>query len=110
MLMSSQRSFLALPDAFVSPRMWLLQSHSLDTLLNDYIAAHASLTDPEHTAATLHETLLDIFSDVKQRNEAMLFYDLPPRMLGGLSSTLSTIKVFPSTCILIFDTQQQLRP
>lgn len=41
----------------------------------------------------LRDKITEQLADVKQRNEAMLFRHLPPRVLGALTSSLSDIKV-----------------
>lgn len=47
----------------------------------------------EKLARALDQTFMGMFEDIKRRNEAMLFRNLPHRVLGSLSSTLSDIKV-----------------
>ncbi|KAH9924878.1 uncharacterized protein B0H18DRAFT_1119667 [Fomitopsis serialis] len=90
----STRSFLALPDAFVSPRAWQLHSELLGEILSTAVAP-AEGTPPQNTQA-LQQTLHELFADVKRRNEAMLFRHLPPRIVGSLTSALSDIKLLNS--------------
>ncbi|TFY51580.1 hypothetical protein EVJ58_g10491, partial [Rhodofomes roseus] len=88
------RSFLALPDAFVSPRAWQLHSELLGGILSVAVAPTEG-TPPQNTQA-LQQTFQDLFADVKRRNEAMLFRHLPPRVVGSLTSALSDIKLLNS--------------
>lgn len=84
---SLQRALLALPDAFVNPRIWAQHSTILDeALMNSGLAI-------EQTTQALHQTFIEILADVRRRNDAMLFRELPPRVVGHLSSALSDIKV-----------------
>ncbi|OBZ68162.1 Mediator of RNA polymerase II transcription subunit 12 [Grifola frondosa] len=90
------RAFLALPDAFVSPRMWIQHSTFLEQLLMDALPGDSSGSTGQQNVNALHHTFLERLSDVKRRNEAMLFRHLPPRVLGVLSSALSDIKLLNS--------------
>lgn len=94
-----QRAFLALPDAFVSPRMWIQHSALLEEVLNEDLSGDSSDISVQQSASCLRETFDERLSDVRRRNEAMLFRHLPPRVLGALSSALSDIKV----CIYLTD-------
>ncbi|PIL34102.1 hypothetical protein GSI_03813 [Ganoderma sinense ZZ0214-1] len=90
------RSFLALPDASVSPRMHTQFGSKLEEILLDDFAAEGSDTSLQPNIQALHQIVLDTLSDVQRRNEAMLFHHLPPRVLGTLSSALSDIKLLNS--------------
>ena len=88
-----QRSFLALPDSGVSPRMHIQYGSLLEEILLENFTNDGGEGIPPQNLQTLHQTVLDVLADVQRRNEAMLFYHLPPRVLGTLSSALSDIKV-----------------
>ncbi|KAH9945672.1 hypothetical protein B0H21DRAFT_744154 [Amylocystis lapponica] len=90
------RCFLALPDAFVSPRTWISYSKLLEEILLEDLAIDPSDSTSAQNAHILHQTFTDHFADVKSRNEAMLFRHLPPRTPGGLSSNLADIKLLNS--------------
>jgi mediator of RNA polymerase II transcription subunit 12 len=47
----------------------------------------------EQNVHDIHEALLDNFCDIKRRNEAMLFRNLPPRVLAQLGSAVSDVRV-----------------
>ncbi|KAL6308224.1 hypothetical protein BKA93DRAFT_726196 [Sparassis latifolia] len=90
------RSFLSLPDAFVSPRAWTLHSALLEEILSDNFNVATLDSTSDHNAQALCQTFAEQFADVRQRNEAMLFWRLPSRVLGPLSSALSDIKLLNS--------------
>ncbi|KAI0068850.1 hypothetical protein BV25DRAFT_1904185 [Artomyces pyxidatus] len=103
-----QRSCLVLPDAFVSPRMWITHAPLLNELLNrDLSGPHA-----DRSNEVVSHLLAENFSDIQKRNDAMWFRNLPPRVLArlteavtdvsrlnsiGPTSDLSTFPYFPST-------------
>ena len=87
----TKRTFIAAPDAFVSPRMWLRRSELLEELVFDRLDENNGQL--QQSVLTLNQTLMSHYEDVRKRNEAMQFRDLPPRILGGLSSALADIKV-----------------
>ena len=71
--------------------MWLRRSELLEELVFDrFDENHGQL---QQSVLTLNQTLMSHYEDVRKRNEAMLFRDLPPRILGVLSSALADIKV-----------------
>ena len=86
-----KRSFLALPDAFISPRAWQVHVELLSDIISNAVAPTEGT--PVQSAQALQQTFQDLFADVKRRNEAMLFRRLPPRVVGSLTSALSDIKV-----------------
>ena len=88
-----KRSFLALPDASVSPRMHTQFGSRLEEILLDDFVTEGPDASLQPNIQALHQIVLDTLSDVQRRNEAMLFHHLPPRVLGTLSSALSDIKV-----------------
>ena len=63
-----------------------------EILLDNFVTDGPDNTLQQNTQV-LYQTVLDTLSDVQRRNEAMLFHQLPPRVLGTLSSALSDIKV-----------------
>ena len=89
----SQRVLLALPDAFVNPRTWAQHSALLEETLSEYINSRNSIASVEQNTQSLDQTFVDAFTDLRRRNDAMLFRDLPPRIVGHLSSALADIKV-----------------
>ena len=98
-----QRALLGLRDAFVNPRVWSQHSALLEGILAEHINRHT--VDPAQSSESsgtpaLNETFLAAYENVKKRNDAMLFRNLPPRVLGSISSTLSDIKVCSSTLLL----------
>ncbi|KZT00461.1 uncharacterized protein LAESUDRAFT_666096 [Laetiporus sulphureus 93-53] len=90
------RAFLALPDAFVSPRTWLAYGELLEEDLIGGGAVDSSDSILQQNANTLRQSLQDSLSDVRRRNEAMIFRHLPPRVVGSLTSALSDIKLLNS--------------
>lgn len=88
---SAKRSFLALPDAFISPRAWQVHSELMSDIISNAVAPTEGT--PVQSAQALQQTFQDLLADMKRRNEAMLFRRLPPRVVGSLTSALSDIKV-----------------
>ncbi|PCH43895.1 hypothetical protein WOLCODRAFT_138657 [Wolfiporia cocos MD-104 SS10] len=88
--------FLALPDAFVSPRMWATHCNLVEEILAESIEMSGSDGIPAQNIQALQQTCADRFADVKRRNEAMFFRQLPPRVVGSLTSALTDIKLLNS--------------
>ncbi|KAI0093156.1 hypothetical protein BDY19DRAFT_989824 [Irpex rosettiformis] len=88
------RVLLALPDAFVNPRIWAQQSMFLEEAISDFSRNNPSAT--EQNVQALDQTIVDTFADIRRRNDAMLFRELPPRIVGHLSSALLDIKLLNS--------------
>jgi hypothetical protein len=87
-----QRICLALPDAFINPRTWTVHSDLLRQVLTEDIL-HNTTGFVEEVARDLHHTLLDQLSDIKRRNEAMLFHNFPTRGIARLGGAVSDIQV-----------------
>ncbi|KAH8108105.1 hypothetical protein BXZ70DRAFT_1015382 [Cristinia sonorae] len=90
------RAFLALPSAFISPRSWTQHSALLKGVVTDYtrngpLAPHTAV-NPQ----ALRQALLMNLEDIKERNEAMLFLNVPPRTLGSRTSVLGDIQLLNS--------------
>ncbi|KAI0071713.1 hypothetical protein K474DRAFT_1733093 [Panus rudis PR-1116 ss-1] len=91
------RTFIALPDSFVSPRMWMQHETLLHEVLSDYMENYLSSSGQgKMNAQALCKTILNSFIDVQVRNEAMFLKDLPTRPPGALSSALNDIKLLNS--------------
>jgi hypothetical protein len=86
-----QRVCLSLPDAFVSPTTWVTHSSLLVSILSDDIGDNCAPGDQRHRE--IHRILLDNSSDIQRRNDAMLFCNLPPRVLERLGSMVVDIQV-----------------
>ncbi|KAJ3781694.1 hypothetical protein GGU10DRAFT_98188 [Lentinula aff. detonsa] len=73
-----QRVCLVLPDAFVSPRMWINYSDIIcEVLSNDPNNNHPEGSIEQLTGASIFNIIYHNFLDVKRRVEAMLFRNLP---------------------------------
>ncbi|KAI0675055.1 hypothetical protein C8Q78DRAFT_1010248 [Trametes maxima] len=90
------RSFLALPEACISPRIHIQYGSVLEDILMDNFVVDAADDASQQAVQVLRQTVVDTLSDVQRRNEAMLFQHLPPRVLGSLSSALSDVKLLNS--------------
>ncbi|KAI0293333.1 hypothetical protein B0F90DRAFT_1763644 [Multifurca ochricompacta] len=82
-----QRACLVIPDAFISPRMWITHAILLQEILNGK-SGHDISTRPTETVYTV---LGDNFSDIQKRNDAMWFRNLPPRVLARLTEAVSDV-------------------
>lgn len=90
-----QRICLALPDSFVSPRMWTVHASLLCDVLAEIIP-HSGEQFTERNSREVGQVLLDNVSDIKRRNEAMLFRRFPVEMSVGLGSAVTDIKLLNS--------------
>ncbi|KAI0633322.1 hypothetical protein C8Q77DRAFT_1217758 [Trametes polyzona] len=110
------RSFLALPDACICPRIHIQYGAILEEILMDNFVSDGSEAGQQNVQA-LRQTVVDTLSDVQRRNEAMLFLHLPPRVLGSLSSALSDVKLLNSisgktdmSAVSLFDDSSEISP
>jgi mediator of RNA polymerase II transcription subunit 12 len=87
-----QRICLALPDSFVSPRMWTLHASMLCNVLTG-IALNPGEQSTDWNSQDVGQILLDNVSDIKRRNEAMLFRSPPVDTSDELGSAVTDIKV-----------------
>jgi hypothetical protein len=87
-----QRICLALPDAFISPRTWMAHSELLRQVLTEDVLNN-STGHAESLIRDVHQTLLGDFFDIKKRNEAMLFCNLPTRGTARLGGVVADIQV-----------------
>ncbi|KAH7888428.1 hypothetical protein F5I97DRAFT_1803562 [Phlebopus sp. FC_14] len=88
-----QRACLSLPDAFVSPDTWACHSSLLVSILSDTIG------DPlpgDLRQREIQRIFLDSLTDIERRNDAMLFRNLPPRVLERLGSMVIDIQTLNS--------------
>jgi len=104
-----QRICLSLPDAFVSPTLWVAHSALLINTLEETVGDEVLQGDPRQDG--IGQILLEHSADIKRRNEAMLFRNLPPRVLARLGSMVVDIQVrcflkYQLYCIVI----RPLRP
>lgn len=99
-----QRICLALPDAFISVRTWTAHSTLLaEVLTTDSLEQDHPVRNYEpllQGSNDVQQILLDRFLDIKQRNEAMLFKNMPPLMLAKLGSTVMDIQVEASFSLI----------
>ncbi|OAX39947.1 hypothetical protein K503DRAFT_781763 [Rhizopogon vinicolor AM-OR11-026] len=89
-----QRICVALPDAFVSPSIWLAHSSLLSSLLAESTGGGPS----DIRRREFQHLLSDNFVDIQRRNDAMLFRNLPPRKLERLGSLVVDIQILNSIC------------
>ncbi|KAL0956176.1 hypothetical protein HGRIS_002336 [Hohenbuehelia grisea] len=98
-----QRVCLTTPDVYISPRMWLTYQSLLQDVFADNPLEHFSDQHVERSAQGLHQLLFHNFSDIKRRNEAMLFCKLPPRALARLGSAATDVQLLNSISSSITD-------
>ncbi|KAF8887702.1 hypothetical protein BD779DRAFT_1672530 [Infundibulicybe gibba] len=90
-----QRLCLAIPDAFVSPRMWAIHSNLLTNILSENTIG----SNDQHIGQSgrdVQQMLLCHLADIRRRNEAMLFRNLPIRVSARLGSAVSDVKLLNS--------------
>lgn len=88
---SVQRICLTLPDVFVSPNTWATHSSLLVSVLSNVVRDHSLPGDQRQRE--VQRLLLENVSDIRRRNDAMLFRNLPPRALERLGSMVVDIQV-----------------
>ncbi|THH13392.1 hypothetical protein EW146_g6819 [Bondarzewia mesenterica] len=84
------RCCINLPDAFISPRMWVAHSSLLSCILAGD-ACESPDAYLEQTKSFLRRTLYENYVEIKKRNDAMLFRNLPPRVLARLSEAVTDV-------------------
>jgi mediator of RNA polymerase II transcription subunit 12, fungi type len=88
-----QRLCVVIPDAFVSPRTWRMHRTLLCEALSQNMHEHSS---DEHSALVAQRTrgkVLTTLQDIKNRNEALLFYNLPSLASAKLGTAVADIEV-----------------
>ncbi|TFY65710.1 hypothetical protein EVG20_g5379 [Dentipellis fragilis] len=97
MKMFLRRICLVLPDALLSPRMWSKHSSLLRVMLA-YDCEEGSSEVCKHYVQQLN----DNFMDIANRNDAMLFRNLPPRVLARLSEAVHLNSISINTDFEVF--------
>ncbi|KAI9510086.1 hypothetical protein F5148DRAFT_1182339 [Russula earlei] len=85
-----RRACLVIPDAFISPRMWITHATQLQEI---FIGNPRQDHNPRPTE-TIYTMLSDNFADIQKRNDAMWFRNLPPRVLARLTEAVSDVTLF----------------
>ncbi|KAJ7209594.1 hypothetical protein GGX14DRAFT_630911, partial [Mycena pura] len=91
-----QRVCLSLLDAFVSPGMWSAHAALLGEVLTENVMDHSSDFHIEKNSRDLQHLLLHNFIDIKRRNEAMLFTNLPSHVSARLRTVVSDVQLLNS--------------
>ncbi|KAJ7078858.1 hypothetical protein B0H15DRAFT_526897 [Mycena belliarum] len=91
-----QKVCLALPDALVSPKMWSTHAALLTDALTEDVMDHSPDLRIKQNSHEICQLLLDNFSDVKRRNEAMLFTNLPSHVSARLRTVVSDVQLLNS--------------
>ncbi|KAI0248197.1 hypothetical protein BJV78DRAFT_1334324 [Lactifluus subvellereus] len=77
-----RRACLVIPDAFISPRMWIAHATLLQEILNGNSRPNYNTRPTE----TIYTMLADNFVDIQKRNDAMWFRNLPHECSRKLNS------------------------
>ncbi|KAJ7647576.1 hypothetical protein FB45DRAFT_893821 [Roridomyces roridus] len=91
-----QRVCLSLPDVFVSPAMWSAHATLISSALTENLMDHTSDPHIDQNSRDLHQLLVDNFLDIKRRNEAMLFTNLPSHVSARLRTVVSDVQLLNS--------------
>ncbi|KAI0311143.1 hypothetical protein OF83DRAFT_1152155 [Amylostereum chailletii] len=86
-----KRACLLMPDAFVSPHMWTTYSSLLTEILTGAPDQTSTEDERESTVDTIHRLLSENYADIKRRNDALLFRNLPPRVLARLTEAVADV-------------------
>ncbi|TFY76949.1 hypothetical protein EWM64_g7062 [Hericium alpestre] len=99
-----KKTCLVMPDSFVSPHMWIVH----EGLIRDVIIAQSCPASAQggqqEVVQQFRNQLKDNIAEVARRNDAMLFRNLPPRVLARLSEAVVDVMVdispsIPSRCL-----------
>lgn len=99
-----QRLFLAIPDAYISPRLWAQHYSLLESSLTDDLIQRGPGNDRhlEHNLRELRESTMRTLFHVKRRNEALAFREPPARISAKLSAAVSNVKVTNILHLLLY--------
>ncbi|KAH7905552.1 hypothetical protein BJ138DRAFT_1072652 [Hygrophoropsis aurantiaca] len=84
-----QRICMSLPDVFVSPATWTAHSALLSGIFSESVALDLRYRE-------VQRILLNNLADIQRRNDAMLFRNLPPRVLERLGSMVVDVQTLNS--------------
>ncbi|KIY71093.1 hypothetical protein CYLTODRAFT_419101 [Cylindrobasidium torrendii FP15055 ss-10] len=87
-----QRLCIVLPDAFVSPKLW----HTHQAILASVMAADGLDISETSGAQSARQVLENNFQNIRRRNEAMLFVNMPQLAPAQLGSSVQEIKLLNS--------------
>ncbi|CAK5281407.1 unnamed protein product [Mycena citricolor] len=91
-----QRLCLSLPDAFVSPSMWLTHSQLLSDVLCEDVMDYHTEAHAIQNSQQIFQLLQENLEDIKRRNEAMLFINLPSNVSARLRTVVSDVQLLNS--------------
>ncbi|KAF6760086.1 hypothetical protein DFP72DRAFT_1031563 [Ephemerocybe angulata] len=93
-----KRLLLAIPDAFVSPRLCLQHGPLMENTLTQDLIQRGPSHDRylDQNLREIRETTRRNLADVKRRNEALSFRDPPARVSAKLSAAVSNVKLLNS--------------
>ncbi|TFK44503.1 hypothetical protein BDQ12DRAFT_21589 [Crucibulum laeve] len=91
-----QRLCLAIPDAFVSPRLWSAYSALLQKVVAEDSMTRLNHNHIEQNIRDIRHSLLHNFQDITRRNEAMLFRNILSHGSSRLETAVSDIKLLNS--------------
>jgi len=92
--LQSQRVCLALPDALVSPKLWNSYSIFLDKVVLETSVLLPHDRCMEQNTTDLRYLLSESLSDVRQRNQALLFCGPIAQASDRLGTAVSDVKVW----------------
>jgi mediator of RNA polymerase II transcription subunit 12 len=73
--------------------MWAAHATLLAEALTENVMDHSPELHIEQNSRDLHQLSLDNFMDIKRRNEAMLFTNLPSHVSARLRTVVSDVQV-----------------
>ncbi|PPQ98440.1 hypothetical protein CVT24_004119 [Panaeolus cyanescens] len=88
-----QRICFAIPDALVGPKMWIAYSPLLEDILTKPTMRISNDRCIEQSIRDLHHLLSEKYTDVRQRNEAMLFRNPVLPVSARLGTAVGDVKL-----------------
>lgn len=76
--------------------MWSIHASLLTDALTENVMDRSPDLHIEQNSRDIHQLLLDNFTDIKRRNEAMLFTNLPSHVSARLRTVVSDVQVSSS--------------
>ncbi|KAF8995454.1 hypothetical protein BDQ17DRAFT_1430355 [Cyathus striatus] len=91
-----QRFCLNIPDAFISPRLWMAYSELLGGLMIENLTGNYSGQGTDQNIIDIQRSLHTNYLDIARRNEAMLFRSAPSQVSARLATAVWDVKLLNS--------------
>ena len=83
--------FAALPDAFISPRLWTQYEALIESAISESQLSQSSTQGQSWTCS--RERIPQRLVDIRRRNDSLAFKEPPAKVSAKLSTAVSNVKV-----------------